>query len=252
MSLIADLHKKAMEFAERALMARMRGDLEESLDLFGVALENELAAISKLEEGERVEPTYSVLHRSAATLALDCNQPRKAEQIVARALAQDPPSEIAEELRDLLEQIHFRRHLELRGVTLEEDEMQISLAGRGVGFGLVNSEEFMSRVSSSSKLIYRIVERRRNNPIRERGRLKKGAREDYELFMSVPRAASFSVTLKLGRPTGQQILPGVFDTARIVDEFMDLMELINRSRISEIHERIPDPAYFRNFIGLAK
>ena len=33
---------------------------------------------------------------------------------------------------------------------------------------------------------------------------------------------------------------------------MDLMDLVNRSKIPEIHERIPDPAYFRNFIGLAK
>ena len=102
---VRDSHNKAMDFAERAFMVRVQGNTEESTKLFEKALENELAAISKLEAEGRVEPTYSVLHRSAGTLALDCNQPRKAEQIATKALAQDPPQEIADELRELLHRI---------------------------------------------------------------------------------------------------------------------------------------------------
>ena len=33
---------------------------------------------------------------------------------------------------------------------------------------------------------------------------------------------------------------------------MDLMWLVNDARIEDIRERIPDPAYRRNFLGLAK
>ena len=99
---VRDSHNKATDFAERTFMARMQGNTEESTRLFEKALENELMAISKLEAEGRIEPTYSVLHRSAGTLALDCNQPRKAEQIATKALAQDPPQEIADELRELL------------------------------------------------------------------------------------------------------------------------------------------------------
>ena len=75
---VTDFHNKAMEFAERAFMARVQGSIEESTKLFEKALENELAAICKLEADVRIEPTYSVLHRSAGTLAIDCNQPQKA------------------------------------------------------------------------------------------------------------------------------------------------------------------------------
>jgi len=185
-------------------------------------------------------------------LALDCNEPRKAEQLVAKALSMDPPQEIAEELRDLYEQINFRRHLVLRGLTLDEDEMQINLSGKSVGFGIVESEEFLQRVTTASKIIYRIAERRQNRPFRERGRLKETLKSDYEVFVSVPRAASFSITLKLGRPIAQQKLPGILNTEEIVDEFMDLMELTNQANIKEVNARIPDPAYFRNFMALAK
>lgn len=107
---VSDSHNKAMEFAERALMARVQGNTEESTKLFEKALENELEAIRKLEAEGPIEPTYSVLHRSAGTLALDCNQPQEAEEIVKKVITQDPPQEIADELHELRHQISLFLH----------------------------------------------------------------------------------------------------------------------------------------------
>ena len=250
MSSVNKLHTLAMEHAEQAILTRLRGEARPAVELFRKALECELAAIDSLDEYS--EPTYAILHRSAATLALDCDDVRTAEKMAARGLARNPPENTAEELRDLLEQIHFRRHLQLRGVHLSDDELQINLTGPGVGFGFVNSSEFLARVSDSSRLIHRIVERKKKKPFRERGRSGKDIEENYELYISAPRAASFSVTLRLGRPVGQQSLPAVRDIPAILDEFMDLLALANESKIAEIRERIPEPAYFRNFMGIAK
>jgi len=94
-----------MDLAERAFIARAKGNENESVSLFEKALKNELAAIAELEKNGRTEPTYSVLCRSAGTLALDCRQIRKAEKIVTKALSHEPPPEIADELREILEQI---------------------------------------------------------------------------------------------------------------------------------------------------
>lgn len=250
MSKVNDLHARAMEHAEHALMARMRGEAARASEHSREALKYELAAIDELPEYD--EPTYSILHRSAGTLALDCDDLRTAERMAARALAKDPPPDVAQELRDLLERIHFRTHLELRGITLGRDELQINLTGPAVGFGLVNSDEFLTRVGDSSRLIHRIVERRTKRPFRDRGRAGGAIEKNYELFVSAPRAASFSVTLRLGSPFGQQPLPEFSDAPAVVDEFMDLMDLANESKISEIRNRIAEPAYFRNFMGLAR
>ena len=111
MSAVNDFHNQAMDLAELALIERMRGNTEGASALFKQALELELAAIAELDGP--VEPTFSILHRSAGTLALHCNQVRLAEKIASKALANDPPEEIAEELRDLMEQVNSRRHLEL-------------------------------------------------------------------------------------------------------------------------------------------
>ena len=244
-----------MDIAERAILERVRGNIEESVQLFGQALHCELSAVDSLDEP--VEPTYSVLHRSAASLALNANQPRKAEQIVAKALAGEPHAEIAEELRDLWEQINFHRHLALRGVELGEDEMQLSLSGAEVGFGFVKAREFQKRADDSSRLIYRIAERRSNREFRERGDVDSLIKDHFEPYYSLPRAASYSVTLRFGRPARQLPFSGIMDvpvsnTTTIIDEFMDLMKLVQDAPVAQLREHIPHPAYLRNFLSLAR
>ena len=41
------------------------------------------------------EPIRSVLHRSAAMLAVECSQLREAERLIGRALSGNPPDDIA-------------------------------------------------------------------------------------------------------------------------------------------------------------
>lgn len=248
----AELHNRSMDCAELALLARLRHDHDEAGRLFRESLELELQAIREMET-DPVEPTFSVLHRSAATLALDCDDANLAERLVAAALSRDAaPSDIREELRDLLEKVYFRRHLQLRGIDLAEDEVQMSLAGQGVGFGVVHSNEFLERVDRASKLIYRIVDRRQGRQFRTGGRLKKAIKDDYEVFLSVPRAASFAVTLKLGRPSAQTKLPGISDTAEVLDEFMNLMGLLSAGDYSTIEAVIPEEPYRTNFLQLGR
>ena len=97
---------KSMEKTFFADLERRRGNTKAAIKLFEEALDLELKAIAQMNEP--IEPTYSILHRSAGWLALDCNQPYKAERLAANALAYDPPSEIAEELRILLDRAQSR------------------------------------------------------------------------------------------------------------------------------------------------
>ena len=86
MSALNELHDKSMEFAALALREQRYGNHDKARHLFRKALENECAAIDALTE--YIEPTYSVLHRSAATLTLDCNDLHKAEQLAGQGIGQ--------------------------------------------------------------------------------------------------------------------------------------------------------------------
>ena len=249
MSSVRDLHDQAMEFTDRAIRERARGDADRSQGYFVQALESELAAIAELDASDGL--LWSVLHRSAGSLALDCRRFRQAEQIAATALAGDPDPEIAEELRDLLENIYFHRHLALKGIVFQDSQLQFSLSGPEVGKGVAELGAVYGRVNTSAQLIYRTAERKQGLPFRERGGPPKEIRENHRLLLSPPRNGSFAVMMQFGSPV-QPPLPGMSPSAVIVDEFMDLIELVNKSRVDEIQDLIPDHAYLRNFYGLAR
>ena len=120
-----DVHRQAIDFAGLGLIARQRGNPDEAIAYFQQALDYELKALAELTEP--IEPTHSVLHRSAATLAMDCGDDRLAEKLAAKALAEEPPWEIAEELRDVLEQVYARRRV--------EREKEAALLDEGDEFG---------------------------------------------------------------------------------------------------------------------
>ena len=91
-----------MDIAFLADRARSGGDDAEARRLLGKALIYEQQAIRELREP--TEPTHSVLHRSAAWLALECGDTRMAEKLASAGLAAHPPEDLAEELRDVWEQ----------------------------------------------------------------------------------------------------------------------------------------------------
>lgn len=251
MSTIRELHTKAMDLAEEALVARIKGAAEKFKSLSRKAFEYERQALQLALDMSAPEPTRSVLCRSAASLAIDCGELREAERLVAVALSGDPPSDIAEELRVLLDQVNFHRHLDTKGIILQPAEMQMSIAGSAIApQGLAESDIVLDRLGGIQLLVVRTFERKSNRPFREKGPPLQSAR-GYTLFFSVPRAASFAVTLRIGRPE-QLALPGMDYGAELVDEIMSCLELFRRNDTEQLQERIPDPAYRRNFIGLVR
>jgi len=255
MNEVRKLHDEAMNLAEMAAVAKVKGNSEQANQLLRQAYETEVKAANLLIDASSPEPTRSVLFRSAASLAISCNELLEAERLIAKGLSGNPPQDIAEELRDLFESVNFHRHLELRGVVLEEDELQMSIAGESVSVGIAPAEQLVMRMEDARKLIFRTVERLLRRPYRESGAARGAARE-YGLFVSVPRAASFAVSLKVSRPT--KPLPGFeqelefIHSSQIIDEIMSCLESFNRAAEKELRDKIPEDAYYRNFVGIAK
>jgi hypothetical protein len=104
---VKDLHHQAMRLADEADAARRQGQAQLARERLRQAFECEQQAADLVAGEPALEPTRSVLHRSAATLALECGALREAERLIAVALSGEPPEQIAEELRDLWEQVYF-------------------------------------------------------------------------------------------------------------------------------------------------
>ncbi len=60
MKTVRELHDKAIELAQLALVARQSGDLEQAESLSYEAYENEVQAADLVPEGQPSEPTRSI------------------------------------------------------------------------------------------------------------------------------------------------------------------------------------------------
>ncbi len=127
----------------------------------------------------------------------------------------------------------------------------MAVTGEAVGFGLAPTAVILDRVQSTESLLYRTAERKQNRPYRDRGRRDAVLAQDVELYISVPRAACFAVTFRVGG-SRQQSLPGLSPTASVIDEFLDCLQLYNQGEAAQLKKRINEEAYYRNFVGLAR
>ncbi|MBD2500470.1 hypothetical protein [Anabaena azotica] len=123
MNNIQDLHKQAMDLAEMAQVAKLKGDSVLALQLSREAFEKERLAAELIVNNLAAEPTRSVLHLSAATLAIDCGEIAAAERLIAIALSGNPPQEIAEELKDLFVQINIDKYFARRGIEFDSAKL---------------------------------------------------------------------------------------------------------------------------------
>ena len=96
-------HDRAMDLADEAIVLNSRGDVVSATGKFREAFLLERVAADEVAGCKDLEPTRSVLHRSAATLALDCGDKAEAIRLANRGLEGIPPEEIAKELREVLE-----------------------------------------------------------------------------------------------------------------------------------------------------
>lgn len=252
MSTAEDNHDKAMNAFDKATLAKLRGDMDVASAALKEALRHETVAAELLFDDLQNEPSRSVLFRSAASIALQCGEKREAERLIARGLGGDPPAEIAAEMRDLLEDVYFERHLETQGIQLLDREIQFSLSGDAVGWGKIESDVFITKLRSFEKLLYRTAERKQNMPYREQAGTSRVVKRDFEIYMSVPRAASFAVSLRIGQH-GEQ---GALQFDRFVDEVINDvfkgLQAIEQDKPDELRRVIPDKKYNRNFVALAR
>lgn len=249
---IQELHIKAIEIADIAFIKKFNGLTEEANILFKEAFEFEKAAAYAAKQENVGEPTISVLFKSAAALALNFDEHLEAEQLICLALYGQPPFEIAEELRNLLEDVYFQRHLQLQGISLNSTELQLVISGKGIGYGMAKSELIFDRINTFEKLTFRTVERKLGKKFRGSGDVSKVIKMNFQPYLSVPRAASFAFTIRLGGLTQQMKMEGFDNSTEIIEDIVENIGLVNLADFETLKKKIPDETYFKNFVGLSK
>ncbi|MDR1341641.1 MAG: hypothetical protein LBK18_00110 [Prevotellaceae bacterium] len=246
---IRELHNKSMELAGLADLRKMEGNKVEAMSLYEQSYSLEYDVAMNAYKEQVGEPSVSVLLRSAASLAISCKKLREAEKLIALALSGEPPFEIAEELRNLLENVNFHRHLEVKGAELSDDEVQLVIAGRGIGYGYAKTDEIMNRIDCFKDLTVRTIERIAGKSFRKNGPVSPECK--INPYMTSLQAASMAFRIKFSNPQ-EFILPGFGSYGSIIEDITDNISLINENKINILKDKIKDTSYFNNFIALTK
>lgn len=253
MSRVRELHQEAMQIAQLALVARNQSDPDKAEELAWKAflLEKEAADLIPLDESS--EPTRSILYRSAASLAYQARNFEMARRMVFKGFSGSPPDEIFFELENLYEQVRFEEKLQQEDFgILDNNDVNLALDGRLVGYGTILYPEFSKRLENLTKLLDRTTSRLMKRDYQSSGSVAK----EYKPFnhaLQVPTPGSFSITIRLIRAEDQQ--QGNFfvpDAKTLIDEVITGIELVNQSEEEALRQRIVDPKYFRNFLSLTK
>lgn len=258
MTTVSDLHPKAMDLAEEAFLLRRRGEDAQAKVFFLQALHLEQEAALLLLPTEDAEPSRSILYRSAASLAYNAEDFDTAERLIAHGLSGYPPSEIKEELKNLYEDINFKRHLQVQGIVLSDNQWVMTIYGNATSFGGALVEPLMARVDRVTALFYRTVERLLGIDYRASGGTTKEIKEAYGLYVNAFAPSSFAVSFQIGAPE-QQI--SLFEDLQprkaiepdfVVDELMKCLEIWESEKPEVLKELIHDDTYYQNFVGIAK
>jgi hypothetical protein len=247
------LHNQAMDLAEKAIFLKRSQKFDESVEAFNAAFSLEMQAAMQIQEKYDFEPSRSIMFRSAASLALNAGLFREAEKMIAIGLSGNPPEPIADELRDLYEDINFGRHLKVKGITLLENDVQLSLSGNSTSHGMIKADEFIKRAKIFDDMAIRTAERLLNKPFRERGRVPIDIKNNFQTYYSAPRAACFAITMRVGYMPNQYSL---FDEeniqVKVINDIFENINMINNKDEKKLKTKIEDEDYFINTLGLIK
>jgi hypothetical protein len=111
------------------------------------------------------------------------------------------------------------------------------------------------RLDALENLIYRTAERRSGLDYRDAGSPMQDIKSTYPLFISKARAGSFAMSVRIGSPLGEPIFPQWREgltVENVLDDVVEGLESVNSGRLDSLHERIPEEAYFRNFVSLSR
>ena len=245
--LIVSLHERAMDCADKARSARRARDDDAHDEFLHKAFELEKQAALMIQS-EESEPTRSVLHRSAASLAYKCKKYREAEWLVSRALSGNPPGEIMGELRRINRKIYFQLRMQDRNVTLSEQEFSMNLDGNQIIEGRAPVDLITHRITKLKKIFWNTIRIVNGLEFGSKARLKE---QQYTLWVSALAPGSIEVVLKLG-VSGQMSLSkmGGFDT--IFDQVMTRFDLLSLGEYDQLQKHIGNDEYYCNFVALAK
>lgn len=119
-----------MELADKAMIARVKGDETVATEMYKKAYHLEKEAVLKMEPETEIPVPYPVLVRGAAALAYHAGLFDEANQMIAQCFALNPPAFVINELNELKALMKIdgkKKNLRIKGKLTSANEAEITI-----------------------------------------------------------------------------------------------------------------------------
>ena len=240
MNTIMEYHTKAMDFVSQAVTGVERGNIddEQRLELFSEALKWKTKSIEELDKFSVDDLTYSVMHRGAANIALECGEFDVAMHFAAKPFARSAHPDIADQLHNIMSKVNIKRAKLIIEGPIEDDELQMNLFGKALQNGRVPWEYVNSRVDASIEMIKDVI---------------KVPTDRYPIRVAPPVVGSFAMKICLLRSSNDPVAIGDLDPIRgYIQQFMDNVEIIDGVTPKLLYQKFPDSTQRSSFLSVAR
>jgi hypothetical protein len=118
---------------------------------------------------------------------------------------------------------------------------------------MIKAEEFIKRAEIFDNMTIRTSERLLKKTFREKGRVPKYIKENFETYYSIPRAASFAITIRVGyKPNTYSLFDEDDIQAAVINDIVENIKMVNNHDENKLKEKIVNEDYFFNTLGLIK
>lgn len=259
MTTVRAIHDRAMLLADKLIAARKDGaDDQHVIALAKQAFAAELEAATLSFNRDTSPATRLILLRSSAHLAREAREWSTGLDLAIRALGDPTLRDHRTELLRVLDTLRTYEHLEVSGVELSDTEVQLSLAGSEAAPGFARAEEVTRRVNNVRKLLVRNSLRRLGQPFDAAAPKSRLFREAFTPYLSLPRAASYAITMRFGVHEQTELeLAGAEEApppslSDSLDELVRNVKDYAKGGLAALRESIHDENYAKATAGLLR
>lgn len=248
------LHDRAMDLASRAKAASNDSKPDTILAdaLWNAAFDHERRVADRLLTHFELEPSRGIIYRSAAALALRCDELVLAERYAAQGLAGNVDDQIAEQLREVFDEVRFRRHTTGLIRQLRDETMHVSMTGRRVTPDFIDAAILTSHIENLHRIIVRVQELLLGYQFRRSGRISKGIQDTMQVRYEPAsnRVFGYDLDVFVQQPRLKFVEEDEGTVIGVTRRIFDLAQAGNRSALLSLCQE--NRSYYRYFTNAAR
>lgn len=240
------LHREASELANRARIAQFDDDEMAYLNLTRQAFEKESESAGLLRQNPS-HHMFSILHRSAATLAYRCGEFKAAEDTILYGLRLTNNERLRTELYDLLDSVRLAIKYGAGLNEVDGEDLVMTLHGVEANKQLIEPVMLSRRITNFASLVRNTIASENEHSFRNRSKVD----HDYQVLAKALSPGSYRIGMTMNY-LGAKRFSNVtyFDGVR--SKVLENLRLLNGGNIDRLKGNTRDNGYLYNLIGLAK